>query len=120
MKLTLLLSLVAVVSLGCDDAGTTRIASQGVSCDLLGVVVSPASVTLFVGDSTQLTAKPPTCGAPPGSGAVRWRSSNSAMATVDSVAGIVHAVSPGQLTIIASLVADTLVRGAAAVQVNAR
>jgi uncharacterized protein YjdB len=121
MKLAVLLSLVAVVILGCDDAGTTRIASQGASCDLLGVVVSPASVTIFVGDSTQLTAKAPTCGLPPGSSsAVRWRSSNAAAATVDSLSGIVRGVSAGQLTIIGTLVSDTLVKGAAVVAVNSR
>ena len=66
-KFTLLLSLIAVVSIGCDDAGTTRIASQAVGCTLHSMTVSPSSVTIFVGDSTQLTEKASSCGVSPGS-----------------------------------------------------
>jgi uncharacterized protein YjdB len=51
---------------------------------------------------------------------VRWRSSNAAAATVDSLSGIVRGVSAGQLTIIGTLVSDTLVKTAAVVVVNSR
>lgn len=120
MKRTLVLSLVAVVGLGCDDAGTTRIASQGVDCTLQGMTVSPPTVNVFVGDSTRFSVKASTCGTALGSTTVHWQSSNAAVASVDSLSGLARGLTPGPATIIATLVSDPAVKGAAVVVVNAR
>ena len=76
---------------------------------------------MFVGDSAQLSvkAKQPPCGtgAPP---PVVWQSSNTAVATVDSIGGKVRAIAVGQATIVSLLVADPNQKGAAAITVNSR
>jgi uncharacterized protein YjdB len=103
----------------CDTARTNpQIASAGSCNDLIGVRVSPPSVTMLVGDSASLTATPGSCA--PASFAVRWQSSNSAVVSVDSARGVVHALAAGQASVTAKEVADPAVSGSAAIQVNAR
>ncbi len=65
--------------------------------------ISPQTVNLFPGETTQLT----TVGGPTG---VRWSSSNNAVATVVSETGFVTAVARGTATI--SAVAGSTVRSA--------
>jgi len=110
----------AVALVACDTAGSTpRIASTGPSCnDLTGVRVSPATITMVVGDSASLTASPGNCVT--ASFSVKWQSSNSAIVSVDSAKGVVHALAVGQASVTAKETADPTVSGSAAVQVNAR
>ena len=105
-------SLVAIVfaaTLAACDSVTPTVASTAVSCDQLGVRVSPATVTMVVGDSAILSAAAPTCASLPVPFSVTWRSSNQAIASVDSLSGRVHALTLGQASIIASVVGDTQV-----------
>jgi len=116
------LSLVAIAVLACDSADQ-EIAAVAPGCgseNFAEVVVTPASLLLLVGDSTVVTAKAALCSTLPVPFAVTWSSSNQAVASVDSLSGRVRALAPGQGTIIATIVGDSLVKGAAAVQVNAR
>ena len=67
------------------------------------VVVSPATATVVVGNTTTLTATPRDIdGQPLYLRTVAWTSSNSARATVNS-AGVVTAVSAGTVTITATI-----------------
>ena len=84
------------------------------------MTVSPSNVTMLIGDSAQLSAKMPAPPCGPGVAPVFWLSSNAAVATVDSASGKVRAVAVGQATILASLLADPNVKGAAAISVNSR
>jgi uncharacterized protein YjdB len=83
------------------------------------MVVSPAKLVLAVGDTARVSASP-GCAVLPVPFSVTWRSSNTAVASVDSLSGLVRGLGTGQATVIASVVRDTVVKGAAAVQVNAR
>ena len=92
-----------------------------VDCILIGWTVQPASISMLVGDVVQLIAvAPPPCGGASQLPKVRWTSSNRAVASVDSLRGTVRGLAVGQATIIVSDVNDPNVKGAAAVQVNAR
>ena len=124
MRIHRFLPLAAVLCTACDtgSAATTALASK---CDLEahGITVSPPSITMTVGDSTLLSASPP--GGPcapslPVPFVVFWRSSNPAVVTIDSSTGRTRSVSAGATTVLAIIVGDTVVKGAAAVQVNTR
>jgi hypothetical protein len=90
--------------------------------DLRITIVSPSTVTMTAGDSALLKATwpPPACDVPvlPVPFVVFWRSSNTAVVTVDSTTGKVRGVGTGATTVLAIIVGDTAVKGAAAVQVN--
>lgn len=121
MRLVALLPVIALFGLACDTASTAKVTGAiGVDCTLPQIVVSPATVALVVGDSTQLSAKTPQPPCGPTAASVFWQSSNSAVATVDSVSGKVRAVAVGQATILVLLTSDTNVKGAAAITVNSR
>ena len=120
VPLVVLAAAFGLAAMSCDDAGSTLLGGVGTSCDLLGVTVSPASITMVIGDSTVLRATLPTCGGLPVGSTVFWRSSNTGVASVDSLAGTVRAIAAGQATVIAVVGSDTLVKGAAAVTVNAK
>ena len=120
MRFVRVLPLVGLLGLACDSNAAATVSGIGVDCVGLGVRVSPASVAMVIGDSAQLSAAAPTCGALPVPFAVSWTSSNAAVATVDSAGGKVRAVAAGQATIIASVIGDAPVKGAAVIQVNPR
>lgn len=122
MKVACLVLLIAAAGLGCDTSSATAIAGLGVGCAPSTVRVSPASFSMVVGDSAHVTATPPSgCGvALPVPFSVFWRSSNTAVVSVDSLGGTVRALAAGQATVIALVVNDTLVKGAAVVNVTAR
>lgn len=79
------------------------------------VVVTPASVTLEIGESEELTADVTAFGG--ASQAVTWRSDDEAVATVDA-GGLVTAVAGGTATITATSVATPSVSDSAEVTVN--
>jgi uncharacterized protein YjdB len=49
--------------------------------------------------------------------AVRWRSSNTSVVSVDPLSGLVRGVSEGTSTVVARMLADSTVAGAAIVNV---
>ena len=110
--------LASVVAIACtaSDGDNRSLAEAPSSCDLLGPVVRPSAVTLHPGDTLRLQVDPPKCGVV-GVVQFRWRSSDMTVVTVDSASGLVHAGSPGVVTIKAMLLADSTVSGAAIVQV---
>lgn len=112
----LFVAALAVVSYACSSAASADLSSTGP----LGVCVSFAKVTptaaaLNLGEYLGFTA---TFGCDSSARPVRWRSSAPAIATVDSLTGVVHAVAVGSATIIAATVADPTVIAAASVAVT--
>jgi Bacterial Ig-like domain (group 2) len=110
--------LAAVLSLACggDDQSPKVTQNPDTLHSCIGLmVVSPGTATLHIGDTLRLSAS-----ASVGCSSMQtkwlWSSSNSAFAIVDS-SGLVNAVSPGPVTIIASAVVDPNVKGAAAITV---
>jgi uncharacterized protein YjdB len=123
MKAARLLPLAAGFCVACGSDTKPELVTL---CDLpaRSITVSPATVTMTVGDSALLAASPPQpgpCVAPLSVPfAVFWRSSNPAVVTVDSTTGKTRGVGAGATTVLAIIVGDTAEKGAAAVQVNAR
>ena len=125
MQLSRLLAVIgaAVVVLGCDSpaVGTPQIgAPEPGGCLVGGVTVSPATLTLTVGDTARFAAKVNPCPGQTLSSTVKWRSSNRAIVSVDSVSGLVQAVALEQASVTALLASDASISGSAVVQVNAR
>ena len=72
---------------------------------------------LHSGDTVRATASLPPCPGRPAVVDFHWRSSDTLIATVDSIGGLVRARRPGAATIIASAVLDPSVKGAMALSV---
>jgi len=86
-------------------------------CVLVGPTATPPSATLHPGDTLRVRASYTPC--PAGSPAsFRWRSSDTVIAVVDSVTGLVRARSVGQATIVAAVVAEPSLVAAMALQVR--
>ena len=82
--------------------------------------MSPASLTLVMGGTAVLVERIDACLATdPTHGAIRWTSSDTTVAHVDST-GLVLGVAVGQAIMTASLVIDPTVKAAAAVSVVAQ
>ncbi len=96
-----------------SDAGST----SSVDCSLMLVTISPPSATLHSGDTLRPAAAFPTCPVGGPSGTARWRSSDTSVAIVDSVSGLVRAEHTGQASVIATETIDSLVKGAMALTV---
>jgi len=116
----LIACLLVVALAACDQTVADTESPTDVACLTWGVRVSPASATLHAGDSVQASAVINQCLGNPSSTAVRWRSSDTVTAVVDAVTGLVRARAPGPVTVIASVVADTTIRGAMALSVVPR
>jgi uncharacterized protein YjdB len=87
-------------------------------CTVQGPHVAPPSATLHAGDTVRATANESPCLyendlAP----TFRWRSSNTSVAIVDSIAGLVRALDTGRTSIIAIETANPAVQGAMALTV---
>ncbi len=80
-------------------------------CVCRGVTVSPSSAVLIAGDRLTLSSSLTN------QGGVRWSSSNPAVASVDSMSGVVLAKSQGTATIIATSAVDPAVKGGALITV---
>ncbi len=120
----ILITLAALVIVGCDHAPTAaKLDTAGSEC-LSGPRVSPGSATLVVGDTLRLVAYPAPagCGSTVAApiGTFGWHSSDAATATVDSLTGIVRARAAGSVTIITFPLSNPTVKGAAAITVVAR
>ena len=86
-------------------------------CTLPTPTVSPPSLTLHVGDSQRASASFRPCPADAGMATFRWQSSNTSVAVVDSIAGLVRAVDTGRTTIVATAIDNRALRGAMALTV---
>lgn len=113
---------IATTTMACRPAVTanadTTTTSVPYGC-LTSITVSPPTVSVLVGDVYTLAVNGSGCGkqsAP----TFRWSSSNSALASVDSISGSVHALVVGDVTIIAAATDDPNVKGAALVRVVPR
>ncbi len=107
---------IAPIVLAALAACSSEVATKPADTRMVGCIcearVSPASAVLNAGDRIQFIV---VDGARYGS--FRWRSSNSAIATVDSLTGVTTAIGSGSATIIAAAVKDPSVQAAAALTV---
>jgi hypothetical protein len=109
-------SLVVVVA--CRDQPTVATLVQP-ECTLPTPTMSPSSATIHPGDTLRVRANYTPC--PTGlTPAFQYRSSDSAVAIVDPVNGLIAARSPGTSTIIAIAVSDAALTAAMALQVTPR
>ena len=97
-------------------SGSARITVEPPPAAIGGIDVTPATATVTVGESRQLTATPTGVVGDPDS-SVTWSSSAPGVATVSS-SGLVRAVGVGTATITATSVFDTTVSGSALVLVE--
>jgi uncharacterized protein YjdB len=107
---------VALLLGACSTDGTKSVQAP-FDCTTGSMRVTPPSATLHPGDSLKEAASFAAC---PYDGVVatfRWRSSNTGVAIVDSMAGLVRAVDTGSVTIIATVTENPAVQGAAALTV---
>jgi uncharacterized protein YjdB len=87
-------TLLTALALGCENATEPHVAS---------VLLSPSSISLYVGSTSKLTATPVDAGGNVLTGRrVAWETSSATVATVDS-AGLVTAVAAGSATITATI-----------------
>jgi uncharacterized protein YjdB len=102
--------------IGACSADGTKSVQIPFDCITVGPEVKPASATLHPGDSVKGTASVSPCqyNVVP---TFRWRSSNTSVAIVDSLAGLVRAVDTGRTSIIATLTQNRAVSGAMALTV---
>ena len=98
--------------LGACSADGAKSVQAPFDCITVGPQVTPASATLHPGDSVRGTASVSPCQYDNVVPAFRWRSSNTSVAIVDSIAGLVRAVDTGRTSIIASLTVNRAVQGA--------
>ena len=120
MRILLVLTLTGLV--GCDHAVTpNKLDSTGVPDGCIALIgVTPPSTALFVGDSIRPSTIGDPCFPPRSGFGWVWRSSDSTVATVDSLSAMVRARAVGIATIFAVWVSDPTEKGAMAVIVKAR
>ena len=110
-----LLFVAALVAVGACGAtasdAVTPIDSPG--CTLPGPTVRPNPATLHPGDTLRASASMPSCPLdPPVTTTFRWASSDSSVASVDSLSGLIRARALGTVTISAAATLDRNVKGA--------
>jgi uncharacterized protein YjdB len=119
MKATGVLLTVGLFGVACSSveppkADTT---TPPISCVLRGLTVSPATVTVHIGDTLRVAASYNDCPGPQRTHSFRWSSSNATIASVDSIGGLITARGEGVATIIAELADDRTQKGAMLLQV---
>jgi hypothetical protein len=115
----------AIAAVGCSsDKGVSVVDTvpQPLTCVLIGPIVSPASATIFVGDTLHVLAQANACGRPANAPPVTflWSTSDTTIARVDSLTGLVHAKSAGAVSVIVREVQEPTVQGAMVLHVIAR
>jgi uncharacterized protein YjdB len=114
------LSLVSVgIALGACSASTVAPAQDTDCANMVSpAIVLPSTATLSVGDTMRLTAiLAAHCPGGPTTAQWRWESGNSALASVDSLTGLVTARAAGTTTVVATATFDSTIAGAATVRV---
>jgi hypothetical protein len=103
------------VAASCDGGSTLpMLGSVTVDSARPSITVIPASATLRVGDTLRFVAQVPGSA----TASVSWRVSDTAVASIDAISGLLRAQSKGVVTAIATSLADTGLKGAAAVTVT--
>jgi hypothetical protein len=115
VKVIILIGPTLIILAACRD-GLPAVQTEP-DCLLIGPTVSPASATLHPGDTLRVRASYSLCPAAPAP-SFRWRSSDTLIAVVDSLTGLVRARSLGQASIIATALSDRALVGAMALQVK--
>jgi uncharacterized protein YjdB len=116
MRVAMFVALALSILAACRN-GNDHAASTGPDCVLNGPTASPPSATLHPGDTLRMRASYTPC--PAGLPAsFRWRSSDTVIAVVDSLTGLVRARSLGHATIIAAVVTEPTLVAAMALQVE--
>jgi len=116
MRVCILTALTWLSLAACRD-GSDHANLIGPDCVLIGPTATLPSATLHPGDTLRVRASYTPC--PAGLPAeFRWRSSDTVIAVVDSVTGLVRARSLGQATIIAAVVAEPALVAAMALHVQ--
>jgi len=118
MRLVHLAALVSVVVAAACREHPTAARQVSPDCTVEGPTVSPSSASVHTGDTLRAQVRYTPCPAGPVL-AFRWRSSDTAVAVVDS-SGLIAARSAGQATVIASEEVNPQVEGALVLQVLAR
>jgi len=115
MRVRSVVALAGLVVVACSKASTP---TNTPAIDCSGTVsVSPSSATLHLGDTLRAVAKDTPCPAGPSTATFRWRSSDTTIANVDSIAGLVRARSIGHATIIGTETGSQGVQVAMALEV---
>jgi hypothetical protein len=108
----------AALCVGACGGGAKATQTTHPDCTAEGPRVVPSMATLHPGDTLRATVTLPFCPwDPPVVATFAWRSSDTTIATVDSVSGLVSARIVGRTTIIGSLTANRGVQGAMALTV---
>lgn len=116
MKVAILIGPTLLALAGCHGDAARAVQAEP-DCSLIGPTVSPATAILHPGDTlqTRVSYSPCPAGTAP---SFQWRSTDTLIAVVDSLTGLVRARSLGQTSIIATAVNAPALRGAMALQVR--
>jgi uncharacterized protein YjdB len=104
------IALVVMLVAGCRHTSAPQ-AGSSVDCTAQGPTVSPASATVHPGDTLRANARQNPCPLDQTT-TFWWKTSDTSVATVDSVAGLVHAKAIGRTTILAIVTANPQITGA--------
>jgi uncharacterized protein YjdB len=115
MKGACLMIGVAIVACGSDRIAQTAPVDTPLAVCVDGPTVSPASATLRVGDTLRVRAPAELCANPV---QWRWHSSDTVVASIDSLDGLVRAKRQGSASIVNELLSDRNEKGAAAITVT--
>ena len=109
-----LLFVAALVAVGACGATASDAVSPTDSavCITIGPSVRPNFATLHPGDTLRASASLPSCTAGAITPTFRWASSDSSVALVDSLSGLIRARALGTVTISAAATLDRNVKGA--------
>lgn len=119
-RIAALAAVAAIVAIQatCDSTSPPAAPMTSVGFVCIGdPTVSPPTIKMFIGDTAVVTMH---MGCADQSSSLTWRSSNMAVALVDSVRGVIRALAVGSATVTATLVSNPAVSGSAVVQVNSR
>ena len=118
IRMRVLLAAIGVgLVIGACTAEGTKSVQTTPDCTLPGPTVSPPSATMHVGDSLRASASFQPCPPDAGAATFQWRSSNTSVAIVDSIAGLVRAIDTGSTSIIATATENRALVGAMALKV---
>ena len=112
MKSSLFVAALFAVGACAATASDAVTPSDSAVCIMIGPSVRPNFATLHPGDTLRASASLPSCTAGAITPTFRWSSSDSSVALVDSLSGLIRARSLGTATIIAALAAESSVKGA--------
>lgn len=116
MKPCFVILAVAIVACHTNDPAKFDPVDPIADCNLPGPTVTPPAATVHRGDSLQIAAQEFSCDVPLQRHRVRWTTSDTTVAVVDSL-GMARSRAVGRVTIIAQWIDDPNVAGAMALTV---